>query len=216
MAQGLPSGCTAAPLRAALREMAPAGLQVGCRAIRDGDEGRLLPEERQVITTRDRFARRASGAARHLARALLADLGHAGVAIGRRPSGCPVWPEGIVGSLAHDAHMAVAAVGRGAHFRGIGIDVEPAEPLPEDVAALARSVGDRLAGASPELAGRLLFALKEACYKAVYPRDGVMLEFQDIAVDLPAGRATTRTGHAVRLYWRETPRVVALAVVVSA
>ena len=49
------------------------------------------------------------------------------------------------------------------------------------------------------LKAKLLFAVKEAVYKAVYPLDRVFLEFGDIEVDLAAGTATTRTGRTLTL-----------------
>jgi len=67
--------------------------------------------------------------------------------------------------------------------------------------------------ADKPLAGRILFAAKEAVYKAVYPLDGEVLGYEDISVDLDAGHATTRTGHSVSLAYCVAPRVVVLAFV---
>ncbi|MDO8875732.1 MAG: 4'-phosphopantetheinyl transferase superfamily protein [Pseudolabrys sp.] len=195
-----------------MMSMAPPGIRLGCRTIRVGDEDLLLPEEQRVVTTRDLEARRASGAARHLARGLMAELGHPVVAIGRERFGQPVWPAGVVGSLAHDRVMAVAAVVSSSTAVSLGIDVEPAEPLPDDAVPLVMTADDEPGTASRHLAGRILFAAKEAIYKAVHPLDGIILNHDDVIVSLSASCGRTRTGAMVRLYWCISPRIVVLAV----
>jgi 4'-phosphopantetheinyl transferase EntD len=201
-----------ASLLSAMTSMAPPGIRVGCRTIRAGDEDLLLPDERRAVTTRDLQARRASGAARHVARGLMADLGHPAVAIGRERMGQPVWPAGVVGSLAHDHVMAVAAGALSPDAVSLGIDVEPAEPLPDDAVVLVMTAGDEPGTASRHLAGRILFAAKEAIYKAVHPLDGIILNHDDVVVSLIASYGRTRTGRGARLYWCTSPRIVVLAI----
>ncbi|QND55820.1 4'-phosphopantetheinyl transferase family protein [Mesorhizobium huakuii] len=200
-------------LAQALATIAPNGVRTGCRIIREGDEAHLLPEEARSIPARQPAMRRASGAARWIAHRLLADIGISNVAIPRAPSGAPVWPEGIMGSLAHDDNMAVAAVARVGHIVSLGIDVEPAEPLPDDIFAIVATGADRAGAVDRRLAGRILFCAKEAVYKAAYPLDREVLGYEDIAVDLDAGRATTKTGRKVSLAHCVAPRVVVLAFV---
>lgn len=193
--------------------IAPRNVRTGCRLIGDADEAHLLPEEARSIPARQPAMRRASGAARWIAHRLLADIGITDVAIMRAPSGAPVWPDGIIGSLAHDDDMAVAAVAPVGGIVSLGIDVEPAEPLPDDIFAIVATGADRTGAADPRLAGRILFAAKEAVYKAAYPLDRDVLGYEDIAVDLDAGRATTKTGRMVSLAYCVVPRVVVLAFV---
>ena len=193
--------------------IAPRNVRTGCRLIGDADEAHLLPEEARSIPARQPAMRRASGAARWIAHRLLADIGITDVAIMRAPSGAPVWPDGIIGSLAHDDDMAVAAVAPVGGIVSLGIDVEPAEPLPDDIFAIVATGADRIGAADPRLAGRILFAAKEAVYKAAYPLDRDVLGYEDIAVDLDAGRATTKTGRMVSLAYCVVPRVVVLAFV---
>lgn len=136
------------------------------------------------------------------------------VAIPRASSGAPVWPMGITGSLAHDEEMAVAAVAPLSTIIGsVGIDVEPAIALPDDIFALVATPDDVTDAVEPSIAGRVLFAAKEAVYKAVYPLDHDMLDYEDIAVDLNAGLAMTKTGRRVSLTYCITPRVVVIALV---
>ena len=155
----------AAHLAAALRHMVPPDLLVDCRAIEPGDASALLPAEARALTTTVPAARAASGAARRSARDLLARLGAAPGPILRTATGAPIWPDGYVGSLAHDEAIAVAVVGRRCDAAGLGIDVEPAEPLPADVADLVIRDGDRSTDLTDPLGSRLVFVAKEAVYK---------------------------------------------------
>lgn len=193
--------------------IAPSGARIGCRFIREGDEAHLLPEEARSIPGRQPAMRRASGAARWIAHGLLSDIGFNDFAILRTPSGAPVWPGGITGSLAHDDKMAVAAVAPLSKVGSLGIDVEPAQPLPDDIFALVGTGADVTGAVDRHLAGRLLFSAKEAVYKAVYPLDRQILGYEDITVDLNTGHATTKSGRGARLAYCVAPRVVVLAFV---
>ncbi|MEP6564343.1 MAG: 4'-phosphopantetheinyl transferase superfamily protein [Mesorhizobium sp.] len=202
-----------AQLLAAMAAMAPTGVRIGCRTIREGDENHLLPQEARSIPSRQPLMRRASGAARWIARGLLADMGLSDAAVLRASSGAPVWPPGITGSLAHDDEMAVAAVAPMSHIGSLGIDVEPALPLPDDIFALVATTADRTDQVNRHLAGRILFSAKEAVYKAVYPLDREVLGYEDIVVDLTTGAAMTKTGRGASLVYCVAPRVVVLAFV---
>lgn len=206
----------AAALTAALAGTLPAGFAVGFRPIGPDDEAALRPDEARAVTSTVPAARRASGAARALARDLLAGMGVAPAAILRSALGAPLWPAGIVGSLAHDAAITAAVVARDADAAGVGIDVEPAEPLERDVADLVVTAGDLLGAADDRLAGRAAFVAKEAVYKAVHPLCGEILDWPDIRLDLPAGRAWTATGHEARLVVVRAPRLVAVAWIAAA
>lgn len=194
-----------------LRAIVPDGTLIGCRWIRAGDESLLTPAERPFLMARPPMRRRASGAARHVARALCRRLDHPDADILSEPSGAPRWPDGLLGSLAHDDEFAVAVVTRADNRTSLGIDVEPAEPLPPEVEALVRIGGDHLAGIDAALEARLLFSAKEAVYKAAFPLDGIILNYDDIAVDFRFGLAETTTGHRLGLSWLTGPRIVTLA-----
>jgi 4'-phosphopantetheinyl transferase EntD len=202
-------------LLAAIQSIAPAGVRLSCRTIRDGDDAFLLPKESQSIVTRAVAGRRASGAARLAARLLLAEFGIGEAEIPRGSGGQPIWPKGITGSLAHDDTMAVAAVSRSGAIRSLGSDIEPPVPLPDDIVSLVFTCGDCVDSVDRMLVGRVLFSAKEAVYKAVYPLDGEILDYADIAVDLRGASAVTRSGRRARLSYCTTPRILTLAVVES-
>lgn len=196
-----------------LNALVPPELVIGHRLIAAGDEDALMPEEAASIASQVTAVRRASGAARIVVRALFPRLGQDIAPVPRGGSGAPVWPAGIAGSIAHDTRIAVAAVGWQRDIPSVGIDIEPASPLPPDMLALVATPRELEKGADDPLRGRLLFAAKEAVYKAVYPLDRGFLEFQDIAVDLEGNKAVTNTGRSVTLrHCVSASRIVTLAI----
>jgi len=202
-------------LEKALAGIARPDLFVGYRRIEPSDAGHLLPEEGQAITARQPARRAASGAARRVARDLLRRMGQPDIAVLRGPAGEPLWPDGFVGSIAHDDEIAVAAVARAGAFRSIGIDIEPAVPLPCEVEQIVLTPLDRLDGLAPRLAGRILFSAKEATYKAAFPLDRRVLGFEDITVDFGASVAVTSTSRRFRLHFTVTSHILVLALYVA-
>jgi 4'-phosphopantetheinyl transferase EntD len=179
-------------------------VSVGARPIDAGDIEHLHPAERRAI------ARAVPKRQREFAtgRALLRKLLDRDVAIPVAPDRSPRWPSGVVGSLAHDAEIAVAAVSSDPRIRAIGIDVEPATALKPEIARIV--LRDDEAG----LDAHLTFALKEAAYKAWSALGGHLLDHHDVRirrsgsdVDRPAdirpfeadviGTATTLDGASI-------------------
>jgi 4'-phosphopantetheinyl transferase EntD len=194
-----------------LRTFAPPGIIVGHRAITLGDEHALLPEEASAFERSVVSVRRASGAARIVARALLRQLGHETTALPKSLGGAPIWPKGVLGSLAHDSGVAVAAVSTSQELAGIGIDIEPAEILPADLLELVTTPRERARIESDPYRGRLFFVAKEAAYKAVYPLDRRLLDHHDVEVDLAARQATVCNSRIVKLRFCMSSHLVALA-----
>jgi 4'-phosphopantetheinyl transferase EntD len=185
--------------QSAIDTLAFPGVAVGHRLISPGDEHALLKEEVPALAASVVKVRRASGAARIVARQLLTQLGYANCALPKGPAGAPVWPAGIVGSLAHDSRVAVAAVGMRADVGALGIDVEPAECLPSELLDLVATPQERLSLGDDVYRGRLLFVAKEAVYKAVYPLDQTFLEHHDVEINLSERKAVVRSGRVVEL-----------------
>jgi 4'-phosphopantetheinyl transferase EntD len=183
------------------------------RLIADGDELALLPAEVAAFAGSVLKVRRASGAARIVARMLLSRFGREPSAIPKSTAGMPVWPEGIVGSLAHDSKIAVAAMAAQHEFQSVGIDIEPAQPLALDLLSIVATVKERDRIEDDPFRGRLLFSVKEAIYKAVYPLDRIFLDHHDVEVSLADGTAVVRNGRVVRFRHCTAAHIVALAFV---
>ena len=200
----------------ALASAAHPQLRAACRKITAGDELALTPAELRPMGRSIDSVRRASGAARIVARTLLAKLGASpGVELPRSASRAPHWPPGFVGSLAHDHHYAAAAVARSLSLRGVGIDIEPPLPLPEGLLEIIATPREREQLNGDLVSARLLFCLKEAVFKATHPVDGVFLEHHDVEVSLASSVASTRSGRSLRIHWIDRPRLVALALLPS-
>jgi 4'-phosphopantetheinyl transferase EntD len=145
----------------------------------------LYPEETAAIEGAIPSRQREFATTRECARRALAVLGRPPVPIPIGADRAPVWPPGIVGSMTHCDGLRAAAVSE--RCRSIGIDAEPAAPLPDGVLGLIAS--------ETEVAGfpsgsdvpwdRLLFSIKESVYKAWYPLAGRWLGFTDadVAID---------------------------------
>ena len=183
-----------------------------CRPIQASDAAFLTRAEAAQLVGSVISVRQASGAARAIARDLLAEVGCRASAelIPQRPNG-PCWPPSFLGSLSHDAEFAAAAVAPRGALRGLGIDIEPEEPLPRDIYKLVVTDSEEFMIASDLLAARLLFVVKEAVYKATHPLDRIFLEHHDVEVDFETGIALTRTGHRVRFVTSVTGRLLAIA-----
>jgi 4'-phosphopantetheinyl transferase EntD len=197
-------------LELAIGSLAVPGVSVGWRVISEGDENALLPGE-ELPAASVAKVRRASGAGRIAARALMTRLGYAAQTVCRAPSGAPLWPKGLVGSIAHDDTVAVAALASSADFSGLGIDIEPAETLEPELLDLIARPDERARIKDDPLGGRVLFAAKEAVYKATHPLDGIFLEHHDVEIDLAKLRAVVRTGRTLALKFAISEHVVALA-----
>lgn len=125
-------------------------------------------------------------AGRRCAHAVLAMLGRDIDAVLRSVDGAPLWPAGVVGSIAHcpDAAVAIAADGR--RWAALGIDVETDRALADDAAhyVLTAEERQRMADLPGGLARWALpaFAAKECVHKCVHPLSGAYLAFDEVAI----------------------------------
>jgi 4'-phosphopantetheinyl transferase EntD len=200
-------------LRSALDEISVPRVLLDHRLITEGDEQALLAEEHGAFAKSVVKVQRASGAARIVARELMRRAGVMPQPIVKSVGGMPAWPDGFVGSLAHDATVAVAALARRADYLSIGIDIEPAEPLAPDLIEMVATPNERAATRNAPLGGRLLFSIKEAVYKAAYPLDRVFLDHHDVEVDLAAQTAMLRHGRIVPFAYSQSSHIFVLALV---
>lgn len=198
-------------LAQALETLRTPGLLLGHRVITPGDEHALSPAERAGREKATLKVCRQSGAVRILARQLLEQLGLPDAELPRLPNGAPKWPDGVAGSLAHDRDVAVAAVMHSDGSSFVGIDVEPAEPLPPKVMEEISTPGEQRRYDTDLLQSRVLFCAKEAVYKAFNSKTGQSLGFQDVEVDLARGLALLKDGTGMQVDVVTLPRIVALA-----
>lgn len=203
-------------LQRAIDALTVPNLLIGHRVISHGDELALLHEEMASLSFPAIERRRASGAARRVARELMKSMGFASLPILRGTSGAPIWPVGVVGSMAHDDRIAVAAVGLRRDMDAVGIDIEPASPLPPNMLELIATQREWRTFADNPWGTKVLFAIKEAVYKATHQLDHEFLDFHDIEVDLAGRLATTRTGRTLEFHWCVFSHVLVVATIQKA
>ncbi|WP_405983455.1 4'-phosphopantetheinyl transferase [Streptomyces sp. NBC_00872] len=181
-----------------IEEILPPGVR-SSEAFDDLAPAPLFPEEAALMAGRRARRRAQFATARACARHSLAELGLAPAPLLPGAGGAPRWPAGVVGSITHCDGYRAAVVARAAEVAALGIDAEPAEPLPRGVLGLVASAGERaalerLADERPGLCwDRLLFSAKEAVYKAWYPSVERWLGFADATVRIsPEGTFTAR------------------------
>lgn len=158
------------------------------------DGAPLTAEESEVERALQR--RRELASARACARRALAGLGVESAPVLAGPDGEPLWPDGVVGSVAHCDGFRGCAAARAEDFAAIGVDAEPNLPLRAGVLgdiALAPERGwvTGLNREIPEISwDRLLLCIKEAVYKTVFPLAGVRLGVSDAVVSVAPAAGT--------------------------
>jgi 4'-phosphopantetheinyl transferase EntD len=164
----------------------------------------LLPEEQQYLSRAAPKRIHEFAAGRACARAALANLGHAGVALLMSAERVPLWPAGATGSITHTDTFCAAVVAPTRQIRALGLDVEPAQSVKpqlwrrictaQELAMLqAHDEHSALAAAT------LIFSAKEAFYKCQYMLTGEWLGFTDINVTFDADRFTVEATRSLQI-----------------
>src|SRR5262249_28000195 len=132
------------------------------------------------------------------ARIAMAELGNRPLPVFRGADRAPIWPLGHVGSITHTGELCAVAVARKSDgFLGIGIDLEPAEPLSADDVDTICSAGDlaglrRHGGTDTPLLARAVFSIKEAVYKCQYAVTRTFIDLHDVTVAIDPDRTHFR------------------------
>lgn len=169
----------AAEVGAALSALCPPG--IGCAAVAlDGELPPLWPGEEAAVAAARATRRREFAGGRAAARAALVAAGVAPAALPALPDRRPRWPDGVQGSIAHSASLAIAAAGAAAAWRGLGLDLEAEGQVGPDLASVILGPGER--DSPPDLTAA--FCAKEAVQKALFPVCRELLDFHDLSLRL--------------------------------
>jgi len=174
-------------LAAALQAILPAGMALGVAGVPEP----LWPGE-AIVAVPQRLAEFAAG--RAAARRAMAALGVPKAAIPMGEDRAPIWPQGVVGSISHCAGACMAVAGRQSDFAGIGLDLEPAEPLARDLWPTILRPDE---AAADEMEALWIFVAKEAAYKAQYPLSRQLFDFQNLQIIVQDQNFTARFVQAV-------------------
>jgi 4'-phosphopantetheinyl transferase EntD len=129
-------------------------------------------------------------AGRLCARRALAEIGIADFPIRVGAKREPLWPEGIVGSISHTDGLCAAVVGKCSRFLGLGLDLERTGRVSVSLRSRICVATEiewlaRLSAAEASAAATLIFAAKEAFYKAQFQIAAEWLYFQHAAIEFP-------------------------------
>lgn len=174
-----------------LRQLLPPGLEAA--VWEEAAVPELYPEEALAVARAVHSRRLEFACGRACARRALAAVGAAPgpIPVGKHRE--PIWPDGFVGSITHCEGLVAAVAGRRSVVAAVGIDAEPARPLPAEVRASVLRPMERRPGAA-ELE-TVIFSAKESIHKVVFPSTGVWLDFQDVELTLhPSERSFTARG----------------------
>ncbi len=153
-------------------------------------QGYLFDVEKSFIGPAVKKRRQEFRAGRTCARNALKSLARPEEPIVIRPDRSPYWPVGTVGSITHSNSWAAAIVGDSHTFLGLGIDITESQVLDRKfhhiiLTDYERRKFCRQLISNSELLDMacVIFAIKEAIFKAVFPVTGIMFDFLDATVD---------------------------------
>jgi 4'-phosphopantetheinyl transferase EntD len=170
-------------VESALQSLFPAGVAVAAMPIIPADATTLWPDERAAIAgaVPSRLAEFVAG--RTAARRTLHALGFPPTALPMAPDRAALWPEGVSGSIAHAAGIAIAVA---RHGKPLGVDVEDDTDLPPDLWPII-CLPEELRRLHPDRLGRevkRIFCAKEAVFKAQAPESRAMFGHEILSVSL--------------------------------
>ena len=152
----------------------PIGSDTAFGPVEEAAVARAIPDRRAEF-----FAGRAA------AREAMTALGLPPVEIARGADRAPRWPDGVIGSISHDAGQAIAAVARVSEVAALGIDLARGGPLDPALWPTILTEAERDGDGH---AARARFAAKEALFKALHPRVGRVFGFHAAEVTLTSDR----------------------------
>lgn len=172
-----------AVVEARLRQLFPGEVAVAAETIGTSTAEPLWPAEQAAIAGAVPSRRAEFTAGRAAARRALAGLGLPPLALPMATDRAAIWPEGIAGSIAHAAGLAVAVARPGAPLgvdieddTGIAPDLWPIICLPEELQRLAKDDTARQV--------KRIFCAKEAVFKAQTPASRVLFGHEILSVTL--------------------------------
>lgn len=169
------------PIIGALRCLLPPG---AAASIWQGvHEPPLWPEEQDFVRHASPKRRSEFQRGRACARHALSLLGVPPGPIPAGPDRAPVWPEGFVGSITHCSGLVAAAVAPVRKIYALGLDAEPAHPLPSETRPLILHPSE-MSSATDDLLETVIFSAKETVHKALFPLSCVWMDFLDVIIGL--------------------------------
>lgn len=157
----------------------------------------LFPQEAKAIARAVLERQHEFSTGRASARAAMHRLGLTSRCIPVGPDREPVWPPGYIGSITHNEGLCATVFRKRNHIVGIGIDLASADPLQVELRRFICTTRERQ-GASAVSASmaedphKMIFAAKEAVYKALFPTVGRFIDFHEVEIQWDGSFKTCR------------------------
>ena len=102
---------------------------------------------------------------------------------------CPIWPDGVIGSISHSKDTVGVALARTGSFLSLGFDLDSSAAATRDRRDLILTEDERARKKDPGTAEltTLTFSCKESVYKAVFPIAREFLDLRDIEISFSEG-----------------------------
>lgn len=174
-------------IRAQLEQLKPIKSVIKC--VRVGPEYSLVDAEERFVKNALDKRRSEFAAGRYCARTALETAGTTNQAILKAQSGCPIWPDGFVGSISHTDRFATALIAPTVHYAGLGIDIEHNSALKSELHSFVLTPLEKnklLTQPTVKNTPRckLSFVIKETIYKAVFPFVRCFFDFQQAVLTI--------------------------------
>lgn len=148
-------------------------------------------------------------AGRFAAKTALGRLGSLQQHVPIGPHNEPVWPKGIIGTIAHTDDFAVAVAARQTEVTGLGVDLERVGELKPEMwehILTPREINGLLRFSADEQMRRaaIAFSAKEAFFKLQFPHTQRWVDFTEAEVAIEGGEAWLSIAEPIRVgtYWR--------------
>ena len=175
-----------------VRDLFPAHIATSESRVRDA-QGLVYPEELALVEGAVERRLQEFTAGRCCARKALDRFGFGKFTLLSRRDRAPIWPAGLVGSIAHTDEYSAAAVGLEEEIFSIGLDLERLGRIGEDLYSslfVERELdwlSHREEGEKGNFA-TLMFSAKECFFKFQYPITGRFLGFDEVRVSVDPAR----------------------------
>lgn len=165
-------------------------------------QDRLYAVEEMAVASAVEKRKAEFRAGRTCAREALRLLGCADAPIPMRSDRSPAWPSGFVGSISHTSSLAATVAAPRDLFAGLGVDIEEDSPLELNLRQLIMLPDERehlpsnfMIGSRSVDMAKVVFSIKEAVFKAIFPLTKAPLDFHDVsvAIDLRHARFSVKS-----------------------
>jgi 4'-phosphopantetheinyl transferase EntD len=176
-------------LVSSLKSLLPRPVSIEAMVITADCERGLYPTESAAIENAVAKRRREFAAGRVCARNAMVRLGIQACPIPVGAMGEPVWPDGVKGSITHDGGYAIVGLAAANDIGLLGIDLARSDPLggltklictDDEIADMPRWRSS-FRDCDPF---KVVFSLKEAVYKCLFPIVRRIFDFHDVTVRL--------------------------------